>query len=64
MSIVRYVREKQAAEITGFAVQTLRNKRHNGDGPPYVKKGRAVRYPLADLVAWMEAGRVNQEGTD
>ena len=59
--ITKYLREADAAEITGFAIQTLRNKRHTGDGPPYIKKGRAVRYPLADLISWMESDRVEIE---
>ncbi|MFZ7126962.1 MAG: helix-turn-helix transcriptional regulator [Desulfobacterales bacterium] len=58
---LRYLKENEAAELTGFAVQTLRNKRHIGEGPPYIKKGRAVRYPLQDLITWMESDRVEVE---
>jgi predicted DNA-binding transcriptional regulator AlpA len=30
-----------------------------GDGPPFIKIGRSVRYQAADLRAWIEARRVN-----
>lgn len=30
-----------------------------GDGPPFVKIGRSVRYRVGDLRTWIEAHRVN-----
>ncbi len=44
---------KGAAERIGLAVKTLENMRTRGDGPRFLKLGRAVRYRLADLDAWM-----------
>lgn len=29
-----------------------------GDGPPFIKIGRSVRYQVADLSAWISARRV------
>ncbi len=46
---------KGAAERIGLAVKTLENMRTRGDGPKFMKLGRAVRYRLADLDAWMAA---------
>jgi predicted DNA-binding transcriptional regulator AlpA len=46
-----------AAARTGLSVATLEKKRVHGDGPPFLKLGRSVRYRLADLDAWM-AGKV------
>lgn len=49
------VDEDAAAARIGLAVSTLQKKRVSGDGPPFVKLGRAVRYRLADLDAWVAA---------
>lgn len=56
--IKRYLDEKQVAEITRLSVTTLRNWRHQGKGPAYIKIGRAVRYPLPDLIEFLEQRRV------
>jgi hypothetical protein len=41
----------------GLSVRTLENKRWNGTGPAYIKRGR-VFYYREDLDAWLRAGRV------
>jgi|DEB19_MinimDraft_2_1074335.scaffolds.fasta_scaffold34554_2 predicted DNA-binding transcriptional regulator AlpA len=48
-----------AAELTGFAEKTLENMRSRGDGPPFLKLGRLVRYDPRDLEAWKAARRFN-----
>lgn len=57
-----YVDEREAARITGRAVQTLRNDRLLGKGFPYVKIGRSVRYNLAEVLAFMESRRIDPGG--
>jgi hypothetical protein len=57
----RYVNDVKAAEIADLSPQTLRNWRLQGRGPAYVKLGRAVRYSLNDLIAWLEARRIKGE---
>ncbi len=57
----RYVNDVEAAKILSSSPQTLRNWRHIGRGPVYSKRGRMVRYSVADLLAFMEAGRVDPE---
>lgn len=47
----------QAAERLGLAVKTLRNWRVSGRGPRFIRLGRAVRYAVADLDAFIESGR-------
>lgn len=37
-----------------LTVGTLANKRSKGEGPPFVKFGTRVRYPLSQLVNWEE----------
>ena len=45
--------EEQAAEVTGKSVSTLQKDRVSGGGIPYVKLGRAVRYRLSDIKAYI-----------
>jgi len=55
----QFLSEKQVSRLTGFALQTLRNWRSLGLGPPYVRIHRSIRYPLADLLQFMEDHKVN-----
>ena len=42
-----------AADRTGLARQTLAKLRSIGGGPPFLKLGAKVFYPLAELEAWI-----------
>ncbi|MES9897474.1 MAG: helix-turn-helix domain-containing protein [Sedimenticola sp.] len=58
-SIDRLLTELEASEIIGFSKNTLRAWRVSGrtnkmTPPSFIKCGRAVRYRLSDLQAWME----------
>ena len=48
----------QAADYLGQAANTLRQWRSQGRGPAYEKRGRNIRYNMADLDAWRNANRV------
>jgi excisionase family DNA binding protein len=56
---------REAAEVLGVKPQTLAvwrsAKRH---GLPYVKVGRAVRYGLSDLEAWLRNRTVADDPAD
>lgn len=56
-----YVDEREVSRIVGRAIQTLRNDRMNGQGIPYSKVGRSVRYRLEDVVAFMERCKIQTE---
>lgn len=45
----------EAANYLGFAEQSLRKMRVDGDGPPFVRMGRKVGYRITDLDAWLAA---------
>ena len=60
---LKYLTEKQVTEITNIATQTLRNNRSKGQGLPYVKISRSVRYSLEDVIEYMEGHRVVPSGT-
>jgi predicted DNA-binding transcriptional regulator AlpA len=47
--------EEAAAPLIGWSVSTLQKKRVAGDGPPFVKLGRSVRYRPEDLEAYVAA---------
>jgi excisionase family DNA binding protein len=49
----------EAARYLGLQPTTLEAWRCRGEGPSFVKLGRAVRYRQADLDAWIES-RVRQ----
>lgn len=63
METPRWVDEKEVSKIIGVAVQTLRNWRFQGIGPPYCKlgKGRMVRYRLDEVIDFMEWKKINVE---
>ena len=44
----------ETAELLRTPVATLRWWRHTGKGPRSFKIGRAVRYRLSDLHAWID----------
>lgn len=44
---------EEAAAFLRISPETLRTWRHLGEGPRYLKMGRAVRYRRTDLEAWL-----------
>jgi predicted DNA-binding transcriptional regulator AlpA len=45
---------KEAAALWRVSDSFLAKARMRGDGPPYTKVGRSVRYSEADLLSWMK----------
>ena len=43
----------EAASYLKLSAVTLERRRIQGDGPPYCKLGKSVRYRRADLDAWL-----------
>ena len=54
----QYLTEREVSGLTGRALSTLRNDRQAGNGFPYVKWGRFVRYRKQDVIDFMEARKV------
>lgn len=50
--------EVDASAYLGFSTAFLRQGRQHGGGPAYIKSGRAIRYRVTDLDAWLAAHRV------
>ena len=55
---ILYVTEKEVRRMTSRALSTLRNDRFLNRGIPYYKIGRSVRYLKADVIDFMEAGKI------
>lgn len=47
----------EAAELTKMSQAWYERKRWERDGPPYIKRGRTVRYLRSELLAWWLAGK-------
>jgi hypothetical protein len=63
MSEQKYLTEREVSEITGFAVQTLRNHRFQSAGIPYLVCGkRSIRYLPQDVEEFMESVRIDPQG--
>ncbi len=54
----RAVNRRQVGELLGLAPITLQQMAARGDGPPFFKMGRSVRYRLGDVLDWREARTV------
>lgn len=53
-----WLNERDVAEQLGVALRTVTNWRSRGQGPPYVKMNRGVKYRQTDLDAWVESRTV------
>lgn len=53
----------QAADYLGLAVSTLNKWRCHGGGPVFIKMGRAVRYRVADLEAYIKVSQRDSTST-
>ena len=53
----RRLRTSAAADYLGYSESTLEKKRVTGDGPPFIRLGRAIVYDTRDLDAWLAERR-------
>jgi predicted DNA-binding transcriptional regulator AlpA len=56
-----YLNEKQVAEMIGLSVITLRNRRCQRRGFPYVKIGKSVRYLRQTVLDYMAERTIQVE---
>jgi excisionase family DNA binding protein len=49
----RLLTPKEAAHYLRVSVSWLAKARMRGDGPPFVRIGRSIRYPETALLQWM-----------
>ena len=60
---LRHLNEHETAELVNLSVKTLRRHRFQRTGIPYHKTGRRVSYALPDIMAWLNAHRVEVDTT-
>jgi predicted DNA-binding transcriptional regulator AlpA len=53
----RRLRTPAAADYVGYSKSTLEKKRLSGDGPTFIRLGRAVVYDTRDLDTYLDARR-------
>jgi predicted DNA-binding transcriptional regulator AlpA len=53
--ITRFLTPSEVASLYQVSLSWLAKRRMTGDGPPFVKIGRSVRYPEAGLVQWAKS---------
>jgi predicted DNA-binding transcriptional regulator AlpA len=46
---------KEAARLLKFSLSWLAKARMRGDGPPYIRIGRSIRYTEAAVMQWMKS---------
>ena len=52
------IRTEDVARLLGLTEGTMANQRSRGEGPPFIRIGRAVRYSRRAVTAWIEANTV------
>ena len=55
------ITEKEVSKLLSISLQSLRNWRCQRKGPPYIKIGRSVRYPIEDLRKYLESRKIEPE---
>jgi predicted DNA-binding transcriptional regulator AlpA len=53
----RLLTARDAANLLRLSASWLAKARMRGDGPPYVKLGRSIRYTEAGILEWMNSRR-------
>jgi predicted DNA-binding transcriptional regulator AlpA len=53
------INEHEASRYCGLSRDYLRKARARNRGPAFLKIGKAVRYRISDLDAWLSAKRVS-----
>jgi predicted DNA-binding transcriptional regulator AlpA len=48
---------EEAAKLLKLSLSWLAKARMHGDGPPYMKVGRSIRYSETALLQWMKSQR-------
>jgi predicted DNA-binding transcriptional regulator AlpA len=55
LSAIVLLTPKEAARILKVSLSWLAKARMRGDGPPFIRLGRSIRYAEASLLQWMNA---------
>ena len=53
----QFVDERTLADLLCMPVRTLQDWRARGNGPPFYKFGKSVRYRVPEVVNWLDEQR-------
>jgi len=53
--VINLLTPKEAAKLLKVSLSWFAKARMRGDGPPYIRIGRSIRYSEAALVQWMKS---------
>jgi predicted DNA-binding transcriptional regulator AlpA len=53
--VIALLTPKEASKFLKVSISWLAKARMRGDGPPYIKVGRSIRYTEAALLQWMKS---------
>jgi hypothetical protein len=53
--LIALLTPKEASRLLRVSLSWLAKARMRGDGPPYMRIGRAIRYAEAALIQWMKS---------
>jgi predicted DNA-binding transcriptional regulator AlpA len=54
-AVIILLTAKEAARFLQVSLSWLAKARMRGDGPPYIKVGRSIRYQESAIVQWMKS---------
>jgi predicted DNA-binding transcriptional regulator AlpA len=54
-AITTLMTPNEAAAVLKVSLSWLAKARMRGDGPPYIRVGRSIRYSEAALIQWMKS---------
>jgi len=54
-AIANLMTPKEASAVLKVSLSWLAKARMRGDGPPYIRVGRSIRYGEAALIQWMKS---------
>lgn len=57
VELPRFLTQQEVAGVLQVPERTVEDWRLTGNGPPFMKLGRHVRYDLSELVAWARERR-------
>lgn len=55
LPVIKLLTPKEAAQLLRVSLSWLAKARMRGDGPPYIRVGRSIRYSEAELLQWMKS---------
>jgi excisionase family DNA binding protein len=53
--LITILTPREAAQVLKVSLSWLAKARMRGDGPPYIRVGRSIRYSEAALLQWMKS---------